>query len=81
MRDTRPIALAAPATRPLPMTASIVIEWYNFTYAARERARRMMAGLHAQSLALRNPRGSAQVILTRSLDVVVVFDPDRVTET
>jgi Glycosyl transferase family 2 len=54
-------------------TCSIVIEWYNLTYADHSRAARALAALESQASALRAP-DAGPVSLDAPLEVIVCFD-------
>ena len=59
------------------ITASVIIEWYNLTYAELGRVRRMLAELRSQAIALHSSDESAPVRLAEPLDLVITFDSER----
>jgi len=56
------------------ITASIIVEWYNVTYAEPDRAARMLTELRSQATLLHASDNSAPVRLAEPLDVVITFD-------
>lgn len=65
-------------TDKLPSSASIVVEWYNMSYAELERPKRMLEALRAEAKTLRCSDSSTTPHLSGALELLVVFNSNAV---
>jgi len=62
------------------VSASVVVEWYNLTYAELGRTKDMLAEVTSQATSLCRTDASSPTGLSGPLELVIAFDESRLTE-
>jgi hypothetical protein len=62
------------------VSASVIVEWYNLTYAAHSRATKMLEAVVRQAESLRSASSSAAVAMMGPLEIIIAFDADKLDE-
>jgi GT2 family glycosyltransferase len=61
-------------------SVSVIVEWYNMTYAELERPRRMLAALAEQAISLYSQNAVTSSGLSNPLELIIAYNSNRVSE-